>query len=941
MRILLLASDPAASASFRSDLERVRPEVVIVEATDRATAPKHAPSGEPFDAVVVLGDAGPGVEPPASVPARAAIEAGSWHDVFKGWRTGVVMVAADGTIEYANPAYLDVIGYTAEELVGRSFLDVTHPDDRNDYWQLFEALITGKQQSFLVEKRCVRKNGESFWNRVSVSVLRSTSGGPDQAVAIVEDLTDRLDVENEKRRLSERLAATLEHVSDAFFTLDRDWRFTFLNQQAERLMDRPRDKLLGHVIWDMFPEARGTESEVAYTRAMETGETVDFQQYYAPLGRWFEAHVYPSDEGVAVHFRDISDRVLSEARLRESEERFRIIARATSDVIWDWDARTNEVWWSDGLESTFGIERSRESPTFESWAERIHPDDRARVLRDAEAAIEGTGGVWTGRYRFRRGDGTYATIFDRGFVIRNAEGEAIRMVGGMTDETERIEAERKIEEQAALLSKARDAILVRNLDHRITFWNDGAERLYGWSFFEVEGRSTEELLHTDPEAFLEATAQLLDEGEWSGELEQRRKDGSIVAVEGRWTLVRDEHGRPSKVLAINTDITERKRLLAQFLRAQRMESIGTLAGGIAHDLNNVLQPILLAIELVQADIDDPEIVAVLDTIESSARRGADMVQQVLSFARGVEGAEISVDLGKILDDLERVARETFPRNIALRTRLPDDLWHLVGDPTQIHQVFLNLAVNARDAMPDAGALDISAENVRVDEHYAILTGQAAAGPCVRITVSDTGGGMSSEVLEQIFDPFFTTKEPGRGTGLGLSTVAAIVRSHGGVINVYSEAGQGTTFRLYLPASLDERDASRADATEGLPLGQGERILVVDDEESVRRITRRTLEAFGYRVLTGADGKQGLARYGERGHEIDLVLTDIMMPVMDGPAMIRALKHLDPDVRIIAVSGMGARGGVANAADLGVHYFLPKPYSAAALLDVVHRVLHEP
>jgi PAS domain S-box-containing protein len=940
MRILLLASDPAASASFRRDLERARPEVEIVEAENQATAPAHAPSGEPFDAVVVLGASAPAVAPEATA-FDALADVALWRKVFEGWRTGVVMVATDGTIDYANPAYLDMVGFTAEELGGRSFLDVTHLDDRDAYWRLFAELMDGARESFLAEKRCVRKDGTTFWNRVSVSALRSPGNTPNRAVAVVEDLTDRLDSESERRRLSERLAATLEHISDAFFTVDNEWRFSFLNREAERLLETPREKLLGQVLWDMFPDARGTESERSYTRAMETGEAVHFQQHYPPLERWFEAHAYPSDEGLAVYFRDVSERVRSEALLRESEERFRIVARATSDVIWDWDARTDAVWWSDGMESTFGIDPAEVAPTFEGWTERIHPDDRARVLSDVEAVVEGTGGMWTGRYRLRRGDGTYAIVFDRGWVIRDEQGRAVRMVGGVTDETVRIEAERKIQEQAELLSKARDAILVRDMDQLIRFWNDGAEHLYGWTSREVEGRSAGELLHADLEAFREATARVLDEGEWNGELEQRRKDGSIVAVEGRWTLVRDDHGQPSKILAINTDITERKRLLAQFLRAQRMESIGTLAGGIAHDLNNVLQPILLAMELVKAEVVDPETSAMLDTIESSARRGANMVQQVLSFARGVEGAEIGVDLGHIIEELERIARETFPKNIALWTRLPDDLWHLVGDPIQIHQVFLNLALNARDAMPDGGTLDISAENLRVDEHYAILTGQATAGPCVRVTVTDSGGGMSSEVLEQIFDPFFTTKEPGRGTGLGLSTVAAIVRSHGGVINVYSEPGQGTTFRLYLPASLDEREVGHAEAGEGLPHGHGEQILVVDDEESVRRITRRTLEAFGYRVVAAADGKQGLARYGERGDEIDLVLTDLMMPVMDGPAMIRALKQLDPDVRIVAVSGMGARGGVANATDLGVHYFLPKPYSAAALLDVVHRILHEP
>ena len=257
-------------------------------------------------------------------------------------------------------------------------------------------------------------------------------------------------------------------------------------------------------------------------------------------------------------------------------------------------------------------------------------------------------------------------------------------------------------------------------------------------------------------------------------------DGCAITVEGHWTLVRDAEGEPKSILCINTDITERKKLETQFLRAQRMESIGTLAGGIAHDLNNVLAPIVMAIEFLKLKNNDETSLEVLNTIETSAHRGADMVRQVLSFARGVEGQRIIVQPKHLMKDIQKIVADAFPKNIDLRINLKPELWNVLGDPTQLHQVLLNLCVNARDAMPDGGRITISADNVTLDKHYAAMHLDARAGSHVVLQVTDAGSGMSPAILEKIFDPFFTTKEVGKGTGLGLSTSQAIVKSHGGI-----------------------------------------------------------------------------------------------------------------------------------------------------------------
>jgi PAS domain S-box-containing protein len=535
--------------------------------------------------------------------------------------------------------------------------------------------------------------------------------------------------------------------------------------------------------------------------------------------------------------------------------------------------------------------------------------------------------------------GLIAVLFSQPITQRDFIASVLQIFAARaTAEMERLRADASVREQAALLDKAQDAIFVRDLEGCITYWNKSAERLYGWTAEQALGSSTRELLYADPAAFDLAMEKLLAEGEWIGEMRKKRKDGRKIMVEARWTLVKDDEGRPRGVLAINTDITERKALEQQFLRAQRMESIGTLAGGIAHDLNNVLGPIIMSLDLLKLRFPDANSRELIDVIGTSAQRGADMVRQVLSFGRGVEGKRIEVQIKLLVKDIERIANDTFLKHVRMTTSIPDDLWDVEGDPTQIHQVLLNLCVNARDAMPNGGTLSISAENVQIDEQYAGLKLEAKPGPHVAIHVEDTGSGMTPEVMDKIFDPFYTTKELGRGTGLGLSTSLAIVKSHGGFIRVYSEPGKGTKFRVYLPAQLTTSGRAVEEIAAQLPRGHGELILVVDDEPSVRQITRQTLEAFGYRALLASDGAEAVAMYAARPHDFAVVLTDMMMPGFDGTATIQVLRKMNPKLPIIAASGLSTEGQVAKAKDLGVKHFLAKPYTAEALLKVLQEIL---
>ena len=509
----------------------------------------------------------------------------------------------------------------------------------------------------------------------------------------------------------------------------------------------------------------------------------------------------------------------------------------------------------------------------------------------------------------------------------------------INDRTAYREAEERMREQAELLDLASDAIMLFDLEGRITFWNQGATRLYGWTDEEAVGAEMIELLMPDPAALTDTERGVREKGEWSGQLTHQGKDGRHLIVNSRWTLVRDDAGQPKSVLVINTDLTETKKLEAQFLRAQRQESIGTLASGIAHDLNNILSPILMSVSVLRKSVSTKEGEKILGIIESSAERGADIVKQVLTFARGVEGERVLLQVKHLINEMSKILAQTFPRNIDIKAQFPPDLWVINGDATQLHQVLLNLCVNARDAMgAPGGALTICAENIDVDAHFARTNPGAQLGEHVVVRVTDTGEGMSPETMDKIFDPFFTTKEVGKGTGLGLATVIGIVKSHGGFLTVQSELGVGTSFRVFLPANKAQSGEASQATDESVTDGQGELILVVDDEAPIREALVQTLQDHGYRAFTAEDGSDALALYAHRRGEFKLVLTDLAMAQMDGVALVRALRKMDPNVKVIVSSGHMQPEHTVVLEKLGVKHFLDKPYTASKLLRLIHSAL---
>ncbi|HSY74841.1 MAG TPA: ATP-binding protein, partial [Dongiaceae bacterium] len=385
------------------------------------------------------------------------------------------------------------------------------------------------------------------------------------------------------------------------------------------------------------------------------------------------------------------------------------------------------------------------------------------------------------------------------------------------------------------------------------------------------------------------------------------------------------------------DITERKQLEEQFLRAQRLESLGVLVSGIAHDLNNALAPILIGSNILRSEPLSPEAAGILDTMETSANRGAEMVKQVLAFARGGDSGRMIMRIDRLVKEMGKIITDTFPKNIECRISVDADCSPVSGAPTQLHQILMNLCVNARDAMPDGGALTLATKNIRLDTVAAAKIPGAKPGNYLCVSVADTGDGIPAEQLEKIFQPFFTTKEPGKGTGLGLSTSLSIAKNHDGFLTVSSEAGCGTEFKLFLPAVTGMAEGEVAPQKPSLPVGNGECVLLIDDEEAMLALIRTTLENYHYRVIAAASGPEAVVRLAEKKDDVSIVITDIEMPFMDGFATINALRKIKPNIKIVVATGSKQEKAV-DGRGLHTDAFIYKPFTTEKLLTTVHEVL---
>ena len=875
--------------------------------------------------------------------------------VVENLSEGVIVSDLNGKLLHWNRSALKIHGIANVDEGARKLTELVDTFELSaidrtripvEEWPLSRILRGENLRDLELRVRNIKAGWQHIFN-YGGTLVRDGNNRPLMAIVTITDITERKGAEEMLRGSEERYRTLFESNPNPMWVYDLETlSFLAVNAAAVRHYGYAQDEFLAMTIKDIRPpedipalmddlshETAGLDSSTQWRHRKKDGALIDVEitsHEQMWLGR----------AAKLVLINDISVRKDAEKHLAQMEGRYRGLLEAAPDAMVVVNQGGEIVLLNLQAEKQFGYRRDElvgqkvKNIIPEGFAERLVADD-LRSAEDALAQQIGTGIELTGR----RKNGSDFPIEIMLSPLESADG--ILVTAAIRDISERKRAEERLREQADMLNRAHDAIIVRNFeDQRIVFWNSGAERLYGWSASEAIGRLTGELLYADSKEREGPLKLLSSTGDFRGELKQITKDGREVIVDARATIVRNPDGTPRCVLSMNTDITEQKKLEMQLLRAQRLESIGTLASGVAHDLNNILTPILICAEVLKGNPVQEDLPALVSMIEESAKRGANVVKQVLTFARGIEGEHVVIKPSHLIQEMIDVAQKTFPKTIEILGRYTDDLWSIKCDPTQLHQVLVNLSLNARDAMPNGGTITIGAENFDVDEHYASMTPDAKPGPHVILRVTDTGRGMPRAIIDKIFDPFFTTKEVGKGTGLGLSTTLGIVKSHSGFISVYSEPGQGTTFKMFLPATMTDEDL-RQSKTSVVPIqGNGELILVVDDEPNILGITKMILEKHRYDVLSAGDGPEALAIFAQQMQSINLVLTDLSMPYMDGVALVRALKKMRPDVSIVASTGQGEQAGVAALQSLGVKNFLTKPYNTQQLLATTHDTLQK-
>ena len=744
----------------------------------------------------------------------------------------------------------------------------------------------------------------------------------------------------------------VENLPQNAFRKDRDGRFTFVNQRFCDTVGRSREEVLGRTDYDFFPSDVATKNRQDDRRVMETRQPYEAveEQTSPERGRFFVqvfktpvCDVAGNATGIQGIFWDVTERESAAAALQQSEAVLSVFFRASPAAISIHTVQSGRLIEVNNRYCEF-LGYQQDELIGQSILElNLWSDPEDRVVAFQRLLQEGAIHDHETRYRLKSGE-VRDVLVSMELIELAGESEPV-LISMFTDITKLKQANHALAEERQLLRTVIDNLpgqifvkdtsgryLVSNQSHWRALGLTAEAELLSKTVFDYYPADIARAAAKDDQTLLQTGQPVLDREETS-EAGGKRRWHQLTKVP-----LRDEHGQIAGLVGIKYDITEKKQIEAQFLRSQRMEGIGGLAGGIAHDLNNALTPILMASEFLKMSCTDPQVGHVLDAILESAQRGAGMVKQILTFARGSEGESVLIQPKHLVREMVEIARNTFTKAIHIRAEVAPDLWTLTGNPTQLHQILLNLCVNARDAMPAGGTLTLTASNVHLDDAGAGMSPEAKPGPYVLLTVTDTGTGMTPEVREHIFDPFFTTKAPDKGTGLGLSTVRGIVQSHEGFLTLDSTVGLGTTFKVYLPV----KDSSATLVAEAppppLPTGNGELILVVDDEAAIRSLATHTLEAFGYQVVTANDGAHAVAICAQHLQDLQLMITDLDMPNMDGQSAIRANRTLLPRLKTIIVSGADLVFNPAVQKELGVQALLRKPFSTDRLVRTVHEVL---
>ena len=940
-------------------------------------------------------------------------------DLLQGVDDLVQSVWPDGRIRFVNRAWLERLGYSAEEAADLNIFDVLHPESHEHCVHYLGRLFAGENIE-LLEVTFLAKSGEPVYLEGRVTA-RFLHGKPYATRGIFREVKPRdrarstLDRLREQRRLFHSvlsiLRANTNRNRDVFLELVT--RKVAQSLKVERVSVWLFDDLHTQITCNYIVEGHSTRArsgEVlcrsdypAYFEAIEGllpirandarqhGATSSLtEKYLAPNGitsifdcpirlgdhlagvlccehvgeprRWTndEEEFLVAVSAIVLIFLENERRVRVEselsalnqqlerlvddrtAELNRSEKRLQYLITSSPAILFSCQV-------SDGFPATYVSPNIREFLGYpavdfltvpEFWAQRLHPDDRARTLSAMASTL--VHGSVSYEYRFLHADGRYRWLRDSILLTRDSEGNPKELVGSCIDIDDRRRAESAAQSAAndlrRLIETANAPIFGKDVRGKVNEWNRSAERLTGFSKEDVFDR---DLVDFVSPGYKLAVKEVLDRALGGVETENfefplETKDGRRVTVLLNAGTRRGAEGEITGMVGVGQDITQLRQADQRSLRAKRLESLGTLAGGVAHDINNALAPIMLACGLLRKQA--PDAARLIDILESSTRRGASMVQQLLTFAKGVDGERIAIDPRKLTRELEQIVSSTFPKNIRLRFSVSDELPSIIGDSTQLHQVLLNLCVNARDAMPAGGAITIELSGISVSTREAAEYDDCSPGRYLRWSVTDSGSGISAELLERIFEPFFSTKSPEQGTGLGLSTAMGIVRSHGGFMRVATQPGFGSTFSVYLPEAVGIA-AVDDDVNPALPFrGRGETILVVEDEPSVREVVRQILTAIGFRVRVAVDGVSALSALAEPMNAIDGVITDLHMPNMDGIELARKIAVAYPNLGVILASGRLDRAELAAAEDAPFVAQLEKPFTIERLSEALRVLL---
>lgn len=820
--------------------------------------------------------------------------------------------------------------------------DLIHPGDREIVTQYHQSRLRGDGTPYLYSFRITDKHGDIKWLDLN-STLITWEGSP-AALCFATDITDRKVAEDALRESQERYRMIFENAPLGILHFDHDGVMLDFNDKFVEMIGAPREKLLGFNMPERQQDERMRQAvlealsgNTSYYegdyRSVAVGKVTPMRAFYGPVfsrdGRFL---------GAVGIFEDVTERKAIEEALRFEREQLLSIFESINEVILVVEPRTYEILYANKFtENLFGKEIIGGN-CYEKLNDFDSPCEHC--ANDRVMDLQGQPYQWE----------YFNAVLNRNFLatdrlIRWPDGRNVKFQLAI-DITERKQAEEALSKQAEFMTHLMEAIPVpvffKDVNHVYVGCNHAfaeflglpKERIVGKPVFDVVFLETAEIFRERDETLFR------NPGSQVYTTSVKRYDGSIREVIFHKATYGDPEGPVSGLIGVILDITDRKILEQQLLHAQKMEAIGTLAGGIAHDFNNLLQVTLGYSELLLAEKreDDPEY-ADLSKILQSARSGAELVQRLLTFSRKVEPKPIPLNLNRRILQVEKLLRRTIPKMIDIQMDLSNDLAEVHADPTQVEQILMNLAVNARDAMPDRGKLTVRTKNVTLDDEYCRVHAGAKPGEYVLLKVSDTGHGMDKATIERIFEPFYTTKELGRGTGLGLAMVYGIVKQNEGYITCESEVGRGTTFNVYLPAieSQVEPDVYK---TGVMPTFGTETILLVDDEEFVRDVGARILIKAGYNVLTATNSREALDLFEQERTQISLVILDLIMPEMGGKECLKELRKINPQLKILIASGLSADPSTKESFEMETRGLVSKPFRMKELLRQVRKVLDE-